>query len=206
MLDVMQMTDGIHKPDYTFNRSEESPDMQSFPGVGAFDLDSELDRLDEPSPIYNTHNQDESTPCQVYDDFSNDETINKKHKHKKPKHPKKPKFPCPEPISLVDLTLPTLYQDHPLHVHIGKFKLTLPIPGHDHPHRIITKFNVDGHEIRAPDLVAMNGAVHVIDRLLDPRGPRHYSGPGQISESAYSQEEMAIWRRWKEWLYQWTES
>lgn len=190
--------------------------MQSFPSVGVLDLDSELDRLDEQPPMYNSHNQD-GTPCQAYgdssfEDLSDDETINKKHKHKKPKHPKKPKkpkkpkFPCPEPISLVDLTLPTLYQDHPLHVHIGKFKLTLPVPGHDHPYRIITKFTVDGHEIHVPDLVAMNGAVHVINKLLDPRGARHYSGPPQISESAYSLEEMAIWSRWKEWLYQWAES
>jgi hypothetical protein len=176
--------------------------MKLFPGGRVFDFDSEFDRLDEP--------QDGGAPCQVDGDFYlednlDDETIYKKHKHKKPKHPKKPKLPCPEPISLIDLIVPTLYHDHPLHVHIGKFKLALPIPGHDHPYRIITKFTVDGRRIRVPDLVAMNGAVHVIDKLLDPRGSRHYSRTGRTLESAYNREEMEIWARWKEWLYQWAE-
>ncbi|KAK2467100.1 hypothetical protein APHAL10511_001358 [Amanita phalloides] len=185
--------------DYTFNRTDTLPGSD----MGAFDLDSELAyqlREIRSGDAKSFYFQDRGIH---FADAEEDETIQKHKKHKKPKHPKKPKMPWPEPISLVDLTLPTLFDDHPLHVHIGKFKLRLPIPGHDHPYRIITKFSVDGHELRAPDLVAMNGAVHVINKLLDPRGPHHYQA--HMSGSPRSEEKMDIWKTWKTWLFQWAD-
>ncbi|PFH47684.1 hypothetical protein AMATHDRAFT_151549 [Amanita thiersii Skay4041] len=112
----------------------------------------------------------------------------------------KPRLPCPEPISLLDITLPTLYEHHPLHAHIGKFKVALPIPGDKHPYHIKTKFSVDGYEIDLADLVALNGAIHVIDKLLDPRGPRHGYGVG------HEDEVTEPWNSWQTWLPAWAET
>ncbi|KAF8636540.1 hypothetical protein AX17_003352 [Amanita inopinata Kibby_2008] len=196
--------DFVLHADHSFNHSSDQPSLIS--NRKMFDSDSEyafqLDDEVRPGagwidlfknneiPQYNEQNTDINEGIEA-------------HKHKKRKKPKHPKLPCPEPISLVDIILPTLYVDHPLHAHIGRFKVALPIPGDDHPYRVDTKFSVDGHKILVPDLVALNGAIHMIDVLLDPRGPRHDYETLTESHLACRRNEADIWESWQVWLRQW---
>ncbi|KAJ6606630.1 FAS1 domain-containing protein, partial [Mycena vulgaris] len=92
----------------------------------------------------------------------------------------------PPPVSTLNFTLPTGLYGHSLHIHIAKFGA----PSH-HSH---FKFFVEGRPVRGADFVASNGAIHVIDRILDPRGPR----PPQPADDA-----NAGWEDWKDWLPQW---
>lgn len=116
-------------------------------------------------------------------------------------HPGPPQAERPrhDPISSFDQTLPTALTNHSIHAHVEKYNATIPFPGPHKPHRIWTKFTVDGHPVLFPDLVGLNGAVHVIDRLLDPRGkhPRH---PHRVDEFG---EENSPWEDWEDWLPKW---
>ncbi|KAG6841211.1 hypothetical protein C0991_000873 [Blastosporella zonata] len=106
--------------------------------------------------------------------------------------------PHPKPIETHDATLSTALTNHTLHAHIEKFRFSIPLPGHPHnPHQITTKFTINGHKVAVPDIVGLNGAVHVIEHLLDPRGHSHH---GHRDGSFCSDGD---WEDWEEWLPQW---
>ncbi|KAF8964070.1 FAS1 domain-containing protein [Flammula alnicola] len=79
-----------------------------------------------------------------------------------------------EPILSVNVTLQTLFENRTLNAHIVQKKFTFPtFPGHKHPYIIDTKVFVNHQLVKVPDIVSLNGAIHVVDRLLDPRSHHH---------------------------------
>ncbi|KAH0584159.1 hypothetical protein H2248_009718 [Termitomyces sp. 'cryptogamus'] len=94
----------------------------------------------------------------------------------------------PEPIESFDEELPSALTNYTLHAHVEKFKFSIPIPSPHNSH-IITKFNINGHRVIVPDIIGLNGAVHMIEHILDPRGHSHHG--------------QANWEDWEEWLPQW---
>lgn len=117
--------------------------------------------------------------------------------------------PCKEraslrkPVFSANVTLPTLLTNHSLHVHVEKVKHRLPIPGHKKD-IYTTKLFVNHQSVAVPDVVSRNGAVHIINKVLDPR-PRHHhrlqkddkGGPGVTNQ------EDNVWEDWEDWLPQW---
>lgn len=101
-------------------------------------------------------------------------------------------IPRREPISSLKLALDTLLVNHTLHAQIDKFNITFPIPG---PGRVTTRFLINRQRVLLPDIVGLNGAIHVVGRLLDPRKHPH-SG---LTES----EGEDVWGSWEQWLPQW---
>ncbi|KAF5386705.1 hypothetical protein D9615_001731 [Tricholomella constricta] len=111
----------------------------------------------------------------------------------------------PKPISSFDATLPTALTNHSINAHVEKFNISIPIPGPRRPHRISTKFTVDGRYVVLQDIVGLNGAVHVINQLLDPRG-HHPHHPRPPHHSLYYDDFMdmdATWEDWEHWLPRW---
>lgn len=57
------------------------------------------------------------------------------------------------------------------------------------------------------DVVARNGAVHIINKVLNPRPPHHH--PGKPKDNEVSEEIMDHngndWEDWEDWLLQWAE-
>jgi len=86
--------------------------------------------------------------------------------------------------------LPTALFNHTLPVHIEKSGPTIPIPGNPPS----TSFTVKGEQVSIVDGVARNGAIHVVDALLDPRPGHHYGFEGGKS----------TWDDWEEWLPEWS--
>ncbi|KJA24634.1 hypothetical protein HYPSUDRAFT_76424 [Hypholoma sublateritium FD-334 SS-4] len=87
-----------------------------------------------------------------------------------------PKFPVHvKPVFSRNLTLDTLFENHTLDAHIVQNEVSFPaIPGHKKPSIISTKIFVNGgRPAIITDVVSLNGAIHVIDRLLDPRKQHH---------------------------------
>ncbi|KAF9567646.1 FAS1 domain-containing protein [Agrocybe pediades] len=78
-------------------------------------------------------------------------------------------LPKPEPVISKDLKLDTLYVNHTLDAHLEQNKIKAPFPGHKDSYIIQTKVLVNHRPAIVSDIVALNGAVHVVDRLLDPR-------------------------------------
>ncbi|KAK0445436.1 hypothetical protein EV421DRAFT_1708438, partial [Armillaria borealis] len=97
-----------------------------------------------------------------------------------------------ELISSVNITAPTLLPKHPLTVNILKFNVTLPFPGPRRPHHVVTRVYANGQRVAVPDVVALNGAMHGMSTLLDPRKMGHDNG------------EAADWEDWEEWLPKWS--
>ncbi|KAG6878761.1 hypothetical protein C0993_008060 [Termitomyces sp. T159_Od127] len=95
----------------------------------------------------------------------------------------------PKPIESFDVELSSALANHTLHAHVEKFRFSLPIPNPHNPHIITTKFTINGLQVVVPDAVGLNGAVHVIEHLLDPRGHSHHA--------------QTAWEDWEEWLPQW---
>jgi len=58
---------------------------------------------------------------------------------------------------------------------------------------IHTKVCVDHRLVRVRDVVGLNGAIHVVDRLLDPRKHGHEG----------DEDEEESWEDWEEWLPKW---
>jgi hypothetical protein len=105
-------------------------------------------------------------------------------------------IPRREPISSLKLTLDTLLVNHTLHAQIDKFNITFPIPGPRQPGRVTTRFLINRQRVVLPDVVGLNGAIHVIGRLLDPRKHPRCG----VTES----EGEDMWGSWEQWLPQWT--
>ncbi|EGO21667.1 hypothetical protein SERLADRAFT_396828 [Serpula lacrymans var. lacrymans S7.9] len=101
----------------------------------------------------------------------------------------------PAPVYSYETKLPTFLEDHPIHVKIEKYKINIPIPG---PPRFFTKFHVNGQHVGLSDLVARNGAVHVIGKLLVPR--RHKDRDGKPHPDAHEDKQ---WEDWEDWLPKW---
>jgi hypothetical protein len=114
--------------------------------------------------------------------------------HRRPPHHPHEPHPqmIPSLIYAVNFTLPSLLANHSHFVQIKKYKLTLPIPGPKKPEAYSTKVVVDGQHVALSDLVARNGAVHVIGQLLDPR-PHH----------DHKNDFESGWEDWESWLPQW---
>ena len=104
-------------------------------------------------------------------------------------------IPRREPISSLKLALNTLLVNHTLHAQIDKFNITFPIPGPRQPGRVTTRFLINRQRVLLPDVVGLNGAVHVVGRLLDPRKHPHCG----VAES----EGEDVWGSWEQWLPQW---
>jgi len=109
-----------------------------------------------------------------------------------------------------NVTLPTLLTNHSLHVHVEKVKHRLPIPGHKRD-IYITKLFVNHQSIAISDVPSRNGAVHIINNVLNPR-PRHHRPhkPKQNEgdhdfDDEEDKDEWEDWEDWEDWLPQWAE-
>ncbi|TFK42817.1 FAS1 domain-containing protein [Crucibulum laeve] len=111
-----------------------------------------------------------------------------------------------EPVFSHDFTLKTLLANHTLKAHIEQSKITYPFPGPHKPHRIETKLTIDEHPVLLPDLVASNGAIHVVNRILDPR--KNHDGHHHHKHHHRHHDGEALstgddWSDWEEWLPAW---
>ncbi|KAG7452909.1 FAS1 domain-containing protein [Guyanagaster necrorhizus] len=96
-----------------------------------------------------------------------------------------------ELISSFNVTALTLLPKHPITINIMKYNVTLPFPGPRRPHHIITKMYANGQRVAVPDIVALNGAMHSMGTLLDPRKTGHDNG------------RVTDWEGWEDWLPKW---
>jgi len=108
----------------------------------------------------------------------------------------------PQPVFEYKHTLPTLLFNHTVQVHVTKYNFTIPFPGPHKPlPRLVTKMTVNGRSVVFGDIPAQNGAVHVVDGILDPRGETgrsHHRHPRRPVE-----EPSSGWEDWEDWLPQW---
>lgn len=108
--------------------------------------------------------------------------------------------PLTDPIYAYNLTLPTLLENHTLHVQVARYKAKIPLPG---PARYFTRFLVNGRNVGPYDIPARNGALHVITTLLDPRGHGHHKGHHNGHHKHHDESGELDWEDWEEWLPQW---
>jgi len=87
-----------------------------------------------------------------------------------------PRRPRHQPVHEANLKLSTLLADHTLAVRIAKYKYQLPISCPRRPEHYYTEILVNGRRVTFPDVVSRNGAIHVIDRVLNPRHHPHHKG------------------------------
>ncbi|KAL5490114.1 hypothetical protein ACEPAI_4947 [Sanghuangporus weigelae] len=122
-------------------------------------------------------------------------------------------IPFPKPDIIYNLTLPTALDGHALNVLAVKFPIRLP--GSKHPKEIgqIKQVFVNGQKVSAYDGVALNGALHVINKLVSPRhskrNPHHDGIPNDEIASfspAMEEEDSDDWQNWEEWLLEWAEN
>jgi len=120
-----------------------------------------------------------------------------------------------ELVASHNLTLRTLLVNHTIHAYIVQNNITFPFPGPKKPSIIDTKIFVNRHLVVIPDIVGFNGAIHVIDKLLDPRkahhtrhhrhrhafDSNHYPQDGPFEDTGLSDD----WEDWEDWLLQWAE-
>lgn len=109
--------------------------------------------------------------------------------------PRRRKSPIIEPISREKYVLETALSDRTLDVIVDKKRVTLPLP--HKPSAIKTSIIVNHQLAYIRDIVGLNGAIHVIDRLLDPR--KHCQHPPEHKDH----EDDQAWEDWEEWLPQW---
>jgi len=142
-------------------------------------------------------------------------------------------LPHREPIASKDLKLDTLYTNHTLDVHIEQSKIKAPFPGHKDTYIIDSKLTVNHRPTVVADVVALNGAVHVIDKLLDPRPCKcdhngkhdhkhkkkhhkhHHKHHHEKSHKKHHKlnkvqdenktEDDGLWSDWEDWLVQWAD-
>ncbi|KXN90455.1 Stabilin-2 [Leucoagaricus sp. SymC.cos] len=106
-------------------------------------------------------------------------------------------------ISDVHLDLSTALKDHFVHAHIKKLEYTLPVPGPNKPSAIKTEISTNHRVVLVSDVVTSNAAVHILDRLLDPRDSRHHDD----CEGFFCHKtQESTWDDWEDWLIQWAES
>lgn len=102
----------------------------------------------------------------------------------------------PTLISSVNLTLPSLLENHTHHVQIARYNVSRPFHGPGQSaHIIANKISINGRRIPVTDIVGMNGALHVTNHLLDPR-------PWSGIERCANQDH---WADWEEWLPSWVD-
>jgi len=108
-----------------------------------------------------------------------------------------------------NITAPTLLDNFSIRVHVEQSERLLP------RHTIFTKVVANGQTVVAPDVVATNGALHVVDHLLNPlkgRHPHHRPGsahdPAELAADypqASTDEDEDEWKDWEEWLPAWAD-
>ncbi|RDX45422.1 hypothetical protein OH76DRAFT_1559064 [Lentinus brumalis] len=148
------------------------------------------------------------------------------HQHGPPHHfphHKKPHFPSPPhpPIAYsLNITAPTLLTNHSLDVHVVQFAQKSPLPWKKQAHYETLLF-VHGVKVKLADVPLRNGALHVIETLLNPlkksKGPHHPPHhPPETEQSWGSKEESFAfedetyeeedeWAGWQEWLPRWAD-
>jgi len=97
------------------------------------------------------------------------------------------------PIFSFEQELPTLYKNCTIDAYVEKINITLPIPGPHKPYKTKTNLEVNDRPVRLADIVGLNGAVHVLDTVLDPRVCHHH-------------DEDRSWGNWGDWLQSWASS
>ena len=105
--------------------------------------------------------------------------------------------PVIEPISRDKYTLDTALPDRTLDVVVDTKRVTLPLPGPHKPSSIKTKIIVNHQLAHVRDIVGLNGAIHAVDKLLDPRKHSHHPP---------EHEDELDWEDWEEWLPQWADA
>jgi len=110
------------------------------------------------------------------------------------------------PVFSANVTLPTLLTNHSLHVRVAKFGHRLPIPGHKKD-IYVTKLFVNDQSVVVSDVISKNGAVHVIDKVLNPRPRHHCPHKPQIDEDSLDiiPQDTNEWEDWEDWLPRWAE-
>ncbi|KAL5532950.1 hypothetical protein ACEPAF_4724 [Sanghuangporus sanghuang] len=119
----------------------------------------------------------------------------------------------PKPDIIYNLTLPTALEGHALNVLAVGFPIRLPGPKHPKEIGQLKEVFVNGQKVSAYDGVALNGALHVIDKLVSPRRskrrPHHDGIPNDETASfspAMEEEDRDDWQNWEEWLLEWAEN
>jgi uncharacterized surface protein with fasciclin (FAS1) repeats len=115
-------------------------------------------------------------------------------------------------------TVPTLLKEHNIHFHVAQYRITVDLPGHHDPRVYKTRVLVNGAPVTVSDITSRNGAVHVIDHVLNPyhhhdhhdhdhehdgdhdnNGGGHHPGPHHVWAAKVDQG----WENWEEWLIDW---
>jgi len=96
-------------------------------------------------------------------------------------------------ISDTHFKLPTRLEDHYVQAHVRKYEFTLPVPGPDKPSVVKTEVKVNHHDVLVSDVVTSNAAVHIVDRLLDPR--QHHAHDHEHGEARLSDDP---WQNWED--------
>lgn len=104
-------------------------------------------------------------------------------------------------ISDAHFKLPTRLEDHCVHAHVRRYEFALPVPGPDKPSVVKTEVRINHHDVLVSDVVTSNAAVHIVDRLLDPR--QHHAHDHEHGEVRLSNDP---WQDWEDWLVDWAES
>jgi hypothetical protein len=94
------------------------------------------------------------------------------------------------PNLTVNITIPTLLEDHSVRFVVAKPKMTWP-------HWIRSLVFVNGQGT-GPEAVARNGVVYMLPRLLHPCKPNHGDGGDDKGQDGR-------WEDWEEWLPAWGE-
>jgi hypothetical protein len=120
--------------------------------------------------------------------------------------------PVSAPIYERNFTLPTLLTNTTLNVTVSKYRVPA-IPGA--PSAYFTRIVAGGRIVALADGVANNGAVHIVNRVLNPlrgktppgsprKGPhRHYWDEDQNTWVRLEDEDANEWEGWEDWLVRW---
>ncbi|EJD02076.1 FAS1 domain-containing protein [Fomitiporia mediterranea MF3/22] len=123
--------------------------------------------------------------------------------------PHLPHLPHPKPEVVANYTLPTALENHSVNVLVVEIPIKLPIPGHGRKEiSRIKKVVVNGQVVKGYDGPALNGAIHVVDRLVSPRhrrGRPHQTLEAMLLNEDYADEYDDDWEDWEEWLPAWAE-
>ncbi|KJA27332.1 hypothetical protein HYPSUDRAFT_35183 [Hypholoma sublateritium FD-334 SS-4] len=83
-----------------------------------------------------------------------------------------------EPMLPIKVTMNTMPESHPIDAQIVQDKLSFTaLSGHKKHSIFDVKIIVDGRPATVTDIVCLNGAVHAVDRVFDPRKSDHRRGP-----------------------------
>ncbi|KAH9951976.1 FAS1 domain-containing protein [Amylocystis lapponica] len=126
-----------------------------------------------------------------------------------PANPKDHHLPHPHPVFALNITVPTLLTNFSLTVRVAQFERLLP------RHTFFTKLAANGQPVAVSDVVASNGALHVIDTFLNPfkehhrpgtpRKPKHGEGVNVDAAEEDEDEDEDEWEDWEEWLPAWAD-